>query len=99
MTYNDCARMCFAFNHTTRKCRCLNETICKDGFGITTDKIGTHSKCPFYKPRSDENNNEKMREFLNKSITPYKPIKEQKSEVTNDFSDFIKDTIKLEGDK
>lgn len=63
MTIKQASQLCFAYNTSIKKCRCLKETDCKNGFG---------ENCKFYKPRDNEENNQKMREFLKTSSKAYK---------------------------
>ena len=77
----DNQKVCFAFNIKKRKCRCLKSTYCKNGLG---------ENCKFYKPRSDELNNQKMREFLHSSSMSYKKGKSRdklKSDVVRAVRD------------
>lgn len=76
MTYAESKKLCFAFNTSKNNCRCLNFLYCKDGNG---------KNCKFYKPRDDEDNNQKMREFTlkqkkyNETKTIYKEDTEELS--------------------
>jgi len=87
MTYKEGMNLCFAWNSKKKCCRCLKITECKNGFGVTNRGI-----CKFYKPRSDESNNQKMREFCKYSNIYYKKGKTPKSGIDK-FTDGVIKTI------
>jgi len=71
MTLLESCKLCFAYNYKNNTCRCLNELYCKNGNG---------HNCKFYKPRDDESNNQKMREFTLRN----KKYKDTKTIYTDD---------------
>ena len=88
MTLRDCEKKCFAWNSKIKCCRCLNGNYCTDGYG--KDRNGV--TCKFYKPRSDEVNNQKMKEFLKTSNKNYKNGKSSKKAIDK-FTDGVLNVI------